>query len=249
MRSGQLAMPYEQVMHRLGRLNQRLNRHQEAERAYLLALQINPARPSTLNNLAVLKMAALDYTAADYWLSAGLELTGIQPQDRSLLLNSACELRLYQRRPLEAKDFAEEQIRLVDQPRARVNLSLSLRALNDLEGALVHQQRALQQWRSSQVLDDDVLLRSIGCLRSEGLSATIQFHLTMMNYAIARLSINPLDWNAQQLLLSGVELNHLVGLIPVFFQTCGVANTFKNLFFGMIRVTAMPFKIWRVLRR
>ena len=70
------------------------------------------------------------------------------------LLNSACELRLYQRRPLEARDLAEEQIRLHDLPRAHVNLSLSLRCLNDLEGALFHQQRALQQWLSSHILDD-----------------------------------------------------------------------------------------------
>ena len=131
----------------------------EAERAYHLALRINPARPSTLNNLAVLRMAALDYPAADHWLSLGLALPGIQPQERSLLLNSACELRLYQRRPLEARDLAEEQIRVLDQPRAHVNLSLSLRALNDLEGALFHQQRALQQWLSSHILDDAALLQ------------------------------------------------------------------------------------------
>ena len=87
--------------------------------------------------------------------SLGLALPGIQQEERSLLLNSACELRLYQRRPLEARDLAEEQIRVLDQPRAHVNLSLSLRALNDLEGALVHQQRALQQWLSTRNLDDE----------------------------------------------------------------------------------------------
>ena len=65
----------------------------EAERAYHLSFAINRA-PLTLNNLAVLRMGALDYAAADHWLSAGLALPGIQPQERSLLLNSACELRL-----------------------------------------------------------------------------------------------------------------------------------------------------------
>ena len=97
-------------------------------------------------------MASKDYQSADHCLSLGLALPGIQPQDRSLLLNSACELRLYQRRPLEAKNLAEEQIRLLDQPRAHVNLSLALRALNDLEGALFHQQRALEQWRPTAAL-------------------------------------------------------------------------------------------------
>ena len=181
LRSGQIGGPLDQALHRLGRLNQRLNRNPEAERAYHLALQINPARPATINNLAVLRMAALDYLEADHWLSVGLALPGIQPQDRSLLLNSACELRLYQHRPSEARDLAEEQIRVLDQPRAQVNLSLSLRALNDLEGALVHQQRAVEQWRLSHVLDDTALLSCIGRRRSEGLSETIQFHLTVMN--------------------------------------------------------------------
>ena len=55
-------------------------------------------------------------------------------------------------------------------------------------------------------LDDSSLMRSIGCLRSEGLTATIQFHLTLMNFAVARLSIDPLDRSAQQLLLSGVGI-------------------------------------------
>ena len=206
LRSGQVAGPHDQALHRLGRLNQRLNRITEAERAYHLALQINPARPATINNLAVLRMAALDYLEADHWLSVGLALPGIQPQDRSLLLNSACELRLYQQRPSEARDLAEEQIRVLDQPRAQVNLSLSLRALNDLEGALCHQQQAVQQWSSSHVLDDAALLSCIGRRRDEGLSATIQFHLTVMNFAIARLSIDPFDRNAQQLLLSGAGI-------------------------------------------
>ena len=83
LRSGQVGMPHDQALHRLGRLCQRLNFNQEAERAYHLALHVNPSRPSTLNNLAVLRMAALDYPKADHWVSVGLALPGIQPQDRS----------------------------------------------------------------------------------------------------------------------------------------------------------------------
>ena len=223
LRSGQVDVPCDQALHRLGRLRQRLNFTAEAERAYHLALRVNPARPSTLNNLAVLRMAALDYSGANHWLALGLSLSGILPEERSLLLNSACELRLYQRRPLEARDLAEEQIRLHDLPRAHVNLSLSLRCLNDLEGALFHQQRALQQWLSSHILDDAALRSSIGCRRLEGLSATIQFHLTLMNFAVARLSINPLDRDAQQLLLSGA------GIEPFSWSD---ANFFPRLWRG-----------------
>ena len=229
LRAGQVGVLHDQVLHRLGRLCQRLNLYPEAERAYRLALDINPSRPSTLNNLAVLRMAELDYSAADRWLSMGFALPGINPQDRSLLLNTACELRLYQRRPLEARDFAEEQIRVLDQPRARVNLSLSLRALNDLDGALVHQQRALQQWLATSTLDDSSLLRSIGCRRSEGLTQTMQFHLTLMNFAVARLSIDPVDRNAQQLLLSGAGIEPFSWANSKFFATLWRGQYVKEL--------------------
>ena len=223
LRSGKVDLPCDVALHRLGRLYQRLNSPSEAARAYHLALCVNPARPSTLNNLAVLRMAALDYSAANHWLELGLSLSGILPEERSLLLNSACELRLYQRRPLEARDLAEEQIRVLDLPRAHVNLSLSLRALNDLEGALFHLQMALQQWFSSHIVDDVTLLSSIGYRRTEGLSETIQFHLSLMNFAIARLSIDPLDLKAQQLLLSGA------GIEPFSWSD---ANFFSRLWHG-----------------
>ena len=205
-------------MHRLGRLYQRLNRNAEAERAYRLALRFNPALPATLNNLAVLRMVALDYPSADELLAAGFALPGLQRHERSLLLNSACELRLYQRRPLEARNLAEEQISLCDQPRGHVNLSLALRALNDLQGALCHQQRAVQKWCFGDVVTDEALLMSIGHLRSDGLTATIQYHLTLMNFAVARLSIDPLDFQAQQLLLSGSGIEPFSWSDPSFFS-------------------------------
>ena len=206
LRCGIECFPIDQALHRLGRLHQRLNSNLQAERAYHLALKFNSARPTTLNNLAVLQMAALDYASADHWLSVGLALPGLQETERSLLLNSACELRLYQRRPLEAKAFAEEQIRLLDRPRARGNLSLALRALNDLDGALVQQRCALEQCLSVGQLNDVELLQCIGHARKDGLTATVQFHLILMNFAMARLSIDPLDRNAQQLLLSGIGI-------------------------------------------
>ena len=205
-------------MHRLGRLYQRMNRNAEAERAYRLALRINPALPATLNNLAVLRMLALDYSSADHLLATGFALPGLQQDERSLLLNSACELRLYQRRPLEARNLAEEQISLCDQPRGHVNLSLALRALNDLQGALCHQQRAVQKWCFGDVVTDEALLMSIGHLRSDGLTATIQYHLTLMNFAVARLSIDPLDFQAQQLLLSGSGIEPFSWSDPSFFS-------------------------------
>ena len=68
------------TLHRLGRLRQRLNFTAEAERAYHLALRVNPARPSTLNNLAVLRMAALDYSEQTTGLRWGFLYLGSCPR-------------------------------------------------------------------------------------------------------------------------------------------------------------------------
>ena len=77
----------------------------------------------------------------------------------------------------------------------------------------------MEQWHSTRILDDAALLQSIGCLRSEGLTATIQYHLTVMNFAVARLSIDPLDHDAQQLLLSGAGIEHFSWSDSNFFST------------------------------
>ena len=231
-------------MHRLGRLYQRMNRNAEAERAYRLALRINPALPATLNNLAVLRMACVGLPLSRPLASCRFCIAWDPAHERSLLLNSACELRLYQRRPLEARNLAEEQISLLISQEAHVNLSLALRALNDLKGALCHQQRAVQQWCFGDVVTDEALLMSIGHLRSDGLTATIQYHLTLMNFAVARLSIDPLDFQAQQLLLSGSGIEPFSWSDPSFSRDFGVANTLMNWFFGKIRVMAMPSKIF-----
>ena len=84
---------------------------------------------------------------------------------------------------------------------------------------LVHQQRALEQWLSSRTLDDSALLQKFGCRRSEGLTATIQFHLSVMNFAVARLSIDPMDCNAQQLLLSGAGIEPFSWVDSSFFSS------------------------------
>ena len=45
--------------HRLGRLYQRIGVLDKAERAYLVSLSIDPARPLTFNNLALLALQRL----------------------------------------------------------------------------------------------------------------------------------------------------------------------------------------------
>ena len=219
LRSGQVGVPHEQALHRLGRLCQRLNRNSEAERAYRLALRINPARPSTLNNLAVLRMAALDYPQQTIGFRLVLLCLGSSHRNALLLLNSACELRLYQRRPLEARIWLKSKSVCSISPELMSICPSHCELSMILKGALFHQQRALEQWLSTSILDDAALLRSISdVVVRRGLTATIQFHLTVMNFAVARLSIDPLDRNAQQLLLSGAGIEPFSWADSVFFS-------------------------------
>ena len=70
-----------------------------------------------------------------------------------------------------------------------------------------------------------------------------------MNFAVARLSIDPFDLNAQQLLLSGAGIEPFSWADSNFFRGFGVVSMLKNWCFGTIRVTATLFKISRGLRR
>ena len=65
-RSGQVGVPHEEALHRLGRLYQRLEPQSRSRTRLSTCLRLNPALPSTLNNLAVLRMAVLDYPSADH---------------------------------------------------------------------------------------------------------------------------------------------------------------------------------------
>ena len=65
LRCGEMPHSTDEMLHRLGRLHQRLQHNICSEKAYSLALSINPNRASSINNLAVLKMAAFDYSSAE----------------------------------------------------------------------------------------------------------------------------------------------------------------------------------------
>jgi len=218
LRQGIATEPFDAVFHRLGRLYQKMHRSLMAERAYFCALRINASRAVTLNNLAVLALESLDANHADRWLSQGLRLAGLRHDEMALLLNTGCELRLFQRRPGQAAYFASCQIDRFDSPRARTNLSVCLRQLDDLKGSLDQQVIALQMALGETSLDDVKLFSLIGRHRS-GLDETIQCHLMLMNYAICRLSINQLDESAQQLLVAGAGVVSSSWHDPEFFSS------------------------------
>jgi len=217
LRQGFAPEPFDAAFHRLGRLYQKLRWSLMAERAYFCALKSNASRAATLNNLAVLSLESLDANRADCWLSQGLRLAGLRHDELALLLNTGCELRLFQRKPDQAACFASRQVDCFDSPRVRTNLSVCLRQLGDLKGSLDQQAIALQMALGATSLDDVELFSLIGRHRS-GLEETIQCHMMLMNYAICRLSINQLDESAQQLLVAGAGVVSSSWHDPEFFS-------------------------------
>ena len=88
-----------QTWHTIGRLHQRLGHLPQACRAYAAALLLDPHRPSTFNNLALLELGCLNAAAAERWLMQGLACQPLSIDEEELLQATACDLRLFQLRP------------------------------------------------------------------------------------------------------------------------------------------------------
>ena len=97
----------EEVLHRLGRLHQRLNNTKKAENYYKQSLSINKNRPNTLNNLALIKLNNLEDKQALILIQKALFLDKSSQKYQGLLHRTACEIFLYQRKPKLASDCAK----------------------------------------------------------------------------------------------------------------------------------------------
>ena len=197
-----------ELWHRLGRLHQRLRQLPQARRAYGRALQLEPVRPTSFNNLCVLELDGLDPDAANHWLEQALALPGLEPQHQALLANTASQLRLFQLRPAEALHFAQQQVLLQPSPVALSNLAVCRRQVGDLDGALASQSLGLKLALEAYPSLLEGLQVDPSCLvdqQLEGLEATVQLHLQLMNLAVLRLGLDPHDLQAQRLLLAGVR--------------------------------------------
>ena len=76
-------------LHSIGRLYQRLGVLATAERAYLASLRMDPDRPLTCNNLALLALHRLQAERADQWLRRGLA-SARTLQEQDLLHATGC---------------------------------------------------------------------------------------------------------------------------------------------------------------
>lgn len=193
------SQPCAEAWHRLGRFYQRLDRFAVARRAYKFALELDPLRPNSFNNLILLELFCLDADAADLWLQQGLAITNMSNEDSDRFLASACELRLFQRRPDEALAFAERQLRLRPSPVCLSNIAVCLRLLRDFSGAVDAQLQAIRL----QVDVDSQYLSNLVGMELDSIDASVTFHLQLMNLGVFKLCLDPFDRQAQMLLLAG----------------------------------------------
>ena len=175
---------------------------------------MDPNRPLTCNNLALLALHRLQPARADQWLMQGLAATTLQEQD--LLHATGCSVRLYQLRPIEALGFAEQQLSLRETVMARTNRASCLHRLGRLHEAVSNQERAIRLHLSKCAPDrqHSPLPSLVGVVCGD-LHQTSTLQLMLMTQGIFRLCLQPADLEALQLLLAGQTADPSYWLDPV----------------------------------
>lgn len=124
--------------HARGLISQGRGEFAVAIQAYRAALEHEPGRIRSLNNLAVLEMQRGDLKAAADLLQAGLEQPQIDPDLQALLWNTHAQLLLRQHRPDEARQWCCQRAQLKPDAATWSNLSMALRD----EGKLAASERS-----------------------------------------------------------------------------------------------------------
>lgn len=205
------------VAHLLGRLYQRLDRLQSSRRAYQLVIALDPARPRTLNNLALLELSQLDAAAADHWLQAGLALAGLEPDDLELLLATASDLRLFQQQPEAALCFAERHVALRRSSTSLSNYATCLVRTGRLHDAVAVQREAVEHQLMNfapQLIGRPLeTLFGVAC---GSIQDSINLQTQLFNLAVFRLCVQPDDAGALKLLLTSLARESLFWRDPCF---------------------------------
>ncbi|MCP9775652.1 tetratricopeptide repeat protein [Cyanobium sp. WAJ14-Wanaka] len=191
------------LLHWLGRIHQRLAASEQARRAYLRALALDPQRPSTYNNLALLELARLDGAQAEFWLQEGLRQPALTDDEAELLNASACELYLYLLKPKRALEHVQRQLERRVSVMALANRAICHHRLGQLEQALADQYQALNLFLS-QVAPDWRLFPVADLVgrRLADLQQSCQLQLILLNLGIYRLLLQPDDRQGLDLLMA-----------------------------------------------
>ena len=197
--------------HHFGRLLQRLCYWDSARRAYKCALILNPARPRTLNNLALIELQLLNSFEAERCLSQALALKPLSIDEEELLQATACDLYLYQLRPALALAHVEQQLERRVSVMALANQAICFQKLFRLQEAIQVQEQAVRLHISTHApqCKNAQLVEMIGVACGD-LQNSMQLQLQLMNLAIYRLCDNSSDATGLQMLLAGTskDLNY-----------------------------------------
>ena len=183
-----------------------LANNSQASRAYSTALQLDPHRPRTCNNLALLELGRLNAVEAERWVLQGLACKPLQLDDEELLQATACDVRLFQLRPDLALRHVEQQLKRRESVIALANLAVCLHKLARLPEAVAAQERAIRLHLTQHApsLVDVELVNLVGQPCAD-LTSSMQLQTQLMNLALLSLSIDSQDSVGLRLLLAGTS--------------------------------------------
>ena len=252
-----------ETWHSLGRLYQRLENIPQAIRAYETALRLDPCRPRTFNNMAVLELGRLNAVEAERWVSRGLSCQPLHLDDEELLQATACDLRLFQLNPELALVHVEQQLSRRVSVMALANRAVCLHKLARLSEAVMSQERAIRLHVSrhapSLLEADFVNLVGQPCA---DLISSMQLQTQLLNLALYRLCLNNEDSDGLLLSLAGTSNDEEFWRDPRKLQTSwdgnfcdelilwddqGFGDTLQNI--GWIPDTARRVKRLRIWLR
>ena len=129
-------------LHQLGRLYQRCHLDSQSERAYRLALDLDPARIETHCNLALILCRRSEIKDAFLHLCCGWDAVShsVSPQDLVLLGNASAHIGVEAWQEEKVVEWLKWAVRGADDARLLVNLALLLRSC----GNLICAERAIQ---------------------------------------------------------------------------------------------------------
>lgn len=194
--------------HRLGRLYQRMHMNGLSERAYHCCLLLDPRRPRTLSNLALLALDSFDTKTASACLDSGFSCSPLSIHETDLLNGAACKLHLFLNQPSEALIFAESQLARSPSVMALANKGLCLSQLQRFNDAVAVQQSAIRLHLTyeSPGLCDLPFERLVG-LSLPTIPSTVLLQRLLVNLGSYILSADFLDPSGLKLLEAGQYLN------------------------------------------
>ena len=195
-----------ETWHDIGRLHQRLANYPQARRAYAAALLLDPNRPRTCNNLALLELARLNSVEAERWMMQGLACQPLNLDDEELLQATACDVRLFQLRPDLALSHVEQQLSRRESVIALANYAVCLQKLARLPEAVQAQERAIRlhvEKHAPSYLD--LVFADMVGMPCCDLASSMQLQTPLLNLAIYKLSLDGQAADGLRLLLAGTS--------------------------------------------